>query len=179
MTGRSFGGKFHITGQTIDCQRLVSGLISYLPVVDWLISREGIMASGNQLPVRLAFGPFEVNTSTGELLKGGTRVRLPAQPFAILLVLLRTPGELVAREQLREQIWGEGTFVDFEHGLNAAMNKLRRALSDSAENPRYIETMPGRAVTVLSECWTPGKPCQFPFSPSRRLAKSIHDGGVA
>lgn len=95
------------------------------------------------------FGPFEVNASTGEILKGGIRVHLPAQPFAILLLLLKTPGELVTREQLREQIWGEGTFVDFEHGLNAAMNKLRRALSDSAENPRYIETMPGRGYRFV------------------------------
>jgi len=107
------------------------------------------MASANQLPVRLTFGAFEVNTSSGELLKGGTRIRLPAQPFAILLLLLKTPGELVTREQLREQIWREGTFVDFEHGLNAAMNKLRRALGDSAENPRYIETMPGRGYRFV------------------------------
>jgi eukaryotic-like serine/threonine-protein kinase len=107
------------------------------------------MASPNQLPVRLTFGPFEVNTSTGELLKGGTRVRLPAQPFAILLLLLKTPGDLVTREQLREQIWGERTFVDFEHGLNAAMNKLRRALGDSAENPRYIETITGRGYRFV------------------------------
>jgi len=90
-----------------------------------------------------------VSACTGELLKGGNRVRLPAQPFAILLLLLKTPGELVTREQLREQIWTEGTFVDFEHGLNAAMNKLRRALGDSAENPRYIETMPGRGYRFI------------------------------
>src|SRR5579884_692187 len=107
------------------------------------------MTSPNQLPLRVAFGPFEVNTSTGELRKGGTRIRLPAQPFAILIVLLKTAGELVTREQLREQIWAEGTFVDFEHGLNAAMNKLRRVLSDSAENPRYIETVPGRGYRFV------------------------------
>jgi DNA-binding winged helix-turn-helix (wHTH) protein len=107
------------------------------------------MTSPNRLPVRVTFGPFEVNTSTGELLKGGTRVRLSAQPVAILLLLLKTPGDLVTREQLREQIWAEGTFVDFEHGLNAAINKLRRALSDTAENPRYIETIPGRGYRFI------------------------------
>jgi cholera toxin transcriptional activator len=85
----------------------------------------------NELASRLTFGPFEVNVSTGELLKGGTRVRLPGQPFAILLLMLQCPGEVVTREQLRERIWSEGTFVDFEHGLNAAMNKLRRALGAS------------------------------------------------
>ena len=104
-----------------------------------------------ELTARLTFGPFEVNASTGELLKGGIRVRLPAQPFAILLLLLQRPGELVTRQQLREQIWGEGTFVDFEHGLNAAMNKLRRALGDSAENPRYIETLPGRGYRFVGD----------------------------
>ncbi|HLJ16202.1 MAG TPA: winged helix-turn-helix domain-containing protein [Bryobacteraceae bacterium] len=136
------------------------------------------MTSPNQPPVRLTFGPFEVNTSTGELLKGGTRVRLPAQPFAILLLLLKNPGELVTREQLRERIWREGTFVDFEHGLNAAMNKLRSALGDSAETHATSKPCPA-AVTVLSECWTPGTSCQFPFAPSRRLAKSVHGGGGA
>src|SRR3954464_6251010 len=102
------------------------------------------MATPHRLTARFTFGPFEVDASTGELLKGGIRVRLPAQPFAILLLLLQRPGEMVTRQQLCEQIWGEGTFVDFEHGLNAAMNKVRRALGDSAENPRYIETMAGR-----------------------------------
>jgi eukaryotic-like serine/threonine-protein kinase len=103
----------------------------------------------NQLPTRLIFGPFKVNASTGELLNGSIRVRLSAQPFAILLVLLKNPGELVTREQLREQIWGEGIFVDFEHGLNSAMNKLRSALGDSVENPRYIETMAGRGYRFV------------------------------
>src|SRR5215469_6333470 len=113
------------------------------------------MASPNHLPLLLTFGPFQVNTSTGELSKGGTRVRLPAQPFAILLLLLKTPGELVTREQLREQIWGEGTFVDFEHSLNAAMNKLRRALNDSADNPRYIETVSGHGYRFIGNLESP------------------------
>src|SRR5690349_13829962 len=107
------------------------------------------MMSPNQLPARLRFGPFAVNTSTGELLNGGTRIRLSGQPVAILLLLLQHSGEVVTREQLCAQIWGEGTFVDFEHGLNAAMNKLRRALGDSAENPRYIETVPGRGYRFI------------------------------
>jgi Tol biopolymer transport system component/DNA-binding winged helix-turn-helix (wHTH) protein len=112
------------------------------------------MVSSNQQPVQLTFGPFEVKASTGEFLKGGTRIRLPGQPFAILLYLLEHPGEVVTREQLREQIWGEGTFVDFEHGLNAAMNKLRRALNDSAEKPQYIETVPGRGYRFIGNLVT-------------------------
>jgi len=94
-------------------------------------------------PFRVVFGPFEVNAAAGELRKGGLRLRLSGQPFQILLELLAHPGEVVTRERLREQIWKEGTFVDFEHGLNAAVNKLRRALGDSAEDPRYVETVPG------------------------------------
>jgi DNA-binding winged helix-turn-helix (wHTH) protein/tetratricopeptide (TPR) repeat protein len=100
------------------------------------------MATQSKSSTRLAFGPFEVNAAGDELLKGGARTRLRGQPLQILLVLLEHSGEVVTREQLREHIWPDGTFVDFEHGLNAAMNKLRRTLGDSAENPRYIETVP-------------------------------------
>ena len=107
------------------------------------------MASQPQSPARLAFGPFEVNVPAGQLLKSGVRIRLSSQPFQILLSLLAHPGEVVANEQLREQIWKEGTFVDFEHGLHAALNKLRRALGDSADNPRYIETVPGRGYRFI------------------------------
>jgi Tol biopolymer transport system component/DNA-binding winged helix-turn-helix (wHTH) protein len=107
------------------------------------------MAAQPQSRVRLAFGPFEVHTEAGELRKRGIRVRLSGQPFQILLVLLAHPGEVVTREQLREEVWGAGTFVDFEHGLNAAINKLRRALSDSPENPRYIETLAGRGYRFI------------------------------
>jgi len=107
------------------------------------------MASQPQSAARLAFGPFEVNVAAGELVKSGVRIRLPGQPFQILLLLLRHPGEVVTREQLRDEIWSDGTFVDFEHGLNVAMNKLRRALSDSAESPRYIETVPGRGYRFI------------------------------
>jgi len=112
------------------------------------------MAELQQLPPRLAFGRFEVRIDSGELFREGVRIRLSAQPFAILLALLRAPGELVSREQLRDQIWGEGTYVDFEHGLNAAVNKLRRALSDSADTPRYIETVPGRGYRFIGTLQT-------------------------
>ena len=97
----------------------------------------------------LGFGPFEVDASAGELRKSGVRVRLAGQPFQILLVLLAHPGEVVTREQLCEEIWPDGTFVDFEHSLSAAVNKLRRGLSDSAENPRYIETVPARGYRFI------------------------------
>jgi len=106
------------------------------------------MAPQPQSPARLAFGPFELDSAGGELRRSGVRVRLAGQPLRILFILLAHPGELVSREQLREEVWGT-TFVDFEHGLNAAVNKLRRALGDAAENPRYIETQPGRGYRFI------------------------------
>jgi Tol biopolymer transport system component/DNA-binding winged helix-turn-helix (wHTH) protein len=107
------------------------------------------MATQPKSPDRHVFGPFEVDVSACELRKRGVRLRLSGQPIQILLTLLAHPGEVVTREQLREQVWGETTFVDFEHGLNAAMNKLRRALGDSAEKPRYIQTVPGRGYRFI------------------------------
>jgi DNA-binding winged helix-turn-helix (wHTH) protein len=107
------------------------------------------MLPQSQSPPRLAFGPFEVNVPAAQLLKSGVLIRLSGQPFQILLSLLAHPGDVVTRERLREEVWSEGTFVDFDHSLSAAMNKLRRALSDSAENPRYIETVPGRGYRFI------------------------------
>lgn len=98
---------------------------------------------------RVKFGPFEAALDTHELWKNGIRVKLGGQPFEILAVLLKRPGELVTREELRKAIWSDDTFVDFGHGLNAAMNKLREALCDSAEKPRYIETLPRRGYRFI------------------------------
>lgn len=99
---------------------------------------------------RARFGPFEVDLHTRELWKFGTRLKLVGQPFEILAVLLAKPGQLVTREELRERLWSSHTFVDFNHGLNAAVNKLREALSDSAEEPRYIETLPRRGYRFIA-----------------------------
>ena len=92
-----------------------------------------------------------MNASAREVRKRGVSVRLSGQPFEILLTLLARPGELVTREQLRDDLWREGTFVDFEGSLNAVVNKLRRALNDSAENPRYIETVPRYGYRFIAE----------------------------
>lgn len=100
---------------------------------------------------RARFGPFEVDLHTRELWKFGTRVKLVGQPFEILSILLARPGKLVTREELRNRLWPSDTFVDFNHGLNAAVNKLRDALSDSAEEPRYIETLPRRGYRFRAE----------------------------
>jgi DNA-binding winged helix-turn-helix (wHTH) protein len=96
------------------------------------------------------FGVFELNLHSRELRKGGNRINLPEQPLQILSSLLERPGELVTREELRQRLWRGDTFVDFEHGLNAAVKRLRDALGDSAETPRFIETVPRRGYRFIA-----------------------------
>jgi Tol biopolymer transport system component/DNA-binding winged helix-turn-helix (wHTH) protein len=100
---------------------------------------------------RARFGPFEVDLHTRELWKFGTRIKVVGQPFEILAVLLGKAGELVTREELHTRLWPADTFVDFNHGLNAAVNKLREALSDSADSPRYVETLPRRGYRFVAK----------------------------
>ncbi len=107
-------------------------------------------------PVR--FGAFELDGSSGELRRNGFRVHLSEQPLQILNLLVEHPGQLVTREELRKRLWSEDTFVDFEHGLNAAVKRLREALGDSAEHPRYIETIPRRGYRFISEVVQAGPP---------------------
>jgi len=97
----------------------------------------------------LRFGVFQVNLAARELRKHGVRVRLPGQPFCILSMLLEKPGEVVTREEMRQSLWAVDTFVDFEHGLNSAIKRLRAALGDSPDNSRYIETIPRLATGSL------------------------------
>jgi TolB-like protein/DNA-binding winged helix-turn-helix (wHTH) protein/Tfp pilus assembly protein PilF len=99
---------------------------------------------------RLRFGVFEADLRAGELMKLGKRVRLQEQPFQLLAMLLEKPGELVIREELRERLWPK-TIVDFDHGLNKAISKVREALGDSAENPRFIETVASRGYRFLAD----------------------------
>ena len=96
------------------------------------------------------FGIFEANLSAGELRKSGAKIRLQEQPFQILAALLEKPGEVVTREELRARIWSADTFVDFDHSLNTAINKLRDALDDSAANPRFIETLARRGYRFIA-----------------------------
>lgn len=103
----------------------------------------------------LRFGIFEVDLRAGELRKQGLKVKLQEQPFQILTMLLEHPGEVVTRDELRKKLWSGDTFVDFEHSLNTAINKIREALGDAAESPRFVETVPRRgyrfiAITVPS-----------------------------
>ena len=99
---------------------------------------------------RVRFGPFEVDLRTAELFKDGARVRLQEQPFQVLAMLLERPGELVTRDALRQRLWPADTFVDFDHSLNTAINKLRDVLGDSAAEPRYIETLARRGYRFVA-----------------------------
>jgi DNA-binding winged helix-turn-helix (wHTH) protein len=95
------------------------------------------------------FGAFEADEVTGELRKHGVRLKLHSQPFRLLVMLLERPSELVTREEMRQRLWGEDTFVDFDHGLNSAVNKLREALGDSASQPQHIETIAGKGYRYI------------------------------
>ncbi len=102
------------------------------------------------MPGAVTFGPFELDPSGERLRKHGIPIKLTGQPMQILKLLLGKPGHVVTREELRRQLWGEDTFVDFEQGLNTAINKVRQTLGDSADKPRYIETVPGRGYRFIA-----------------------------
>src|SRR6516225_10564113 len=106
-------------------------------------------------PVRptqaIRFGDFEADLQAGQLRKHGVRIKLQEQPFQILAMMLEKPGEVVTREELRQRLWPADTFVDFDHGLNNAINRLREALNDSADAPRFIETLPRRGYRFVAD----------------------------
>jgi DNA-binding winged helix-turn-helix (wHTH) protein len=114
---------------------------------------------------RVRFGPYEADLHTREFWKFGTRVKLVGQPFEILAVFVSRPGELITRDELRERLWPQETFVDFNHGLNAAVNKLRDVLSDSAEDPKYIETLPRRGYRFIAKVERGAEPEPAPLPP--------------
>src|SRR5580658_3570038 len=99
---------------------------------------------------RYRFGVFEADAATGELRRQGMRVKLNAQPFQILLMLLNRPGELITRDEISRVLWPEGTFVDYEHGVNSAVNRIREALGDKANNPKFIETLARRGYRFVA-----------------------------
>src|SRR5208337_2851387 len=98
----------------------------------------------------LRFGVFEADVQTGELTKQGRRIRLQGQPFQLLVMLLEKPGQVVTREELRSRLWPR-TIVDFDHGLNKAISKIREVLGDSAESPRFVETVARRGYRFLAD----------------------------
>src|SRR5437764_451291 len=108
------------------------------------------MSSKPTVPPGWRFGQFEIDLSTGELRKNGLRLHIQEQPLRILGALLERAGELVTREELRERLWPSETFVNFERSLNAAVAKLRQVLADSAEQPRYVETVARRGYRFVA-----------------------------
>jgi TolB-like protein/DNA-binding winged helix-turn-helix (wHTH) protein/cytochrome c-type biogenesis protein CcmH/NrfG len=118
------------------------------------------------------FGPFQLDLRAAELHHNGTKTKLPEQPFQILAELVEHPGEVVTREELRQRLWRSDTFVDFEHGLNAAVKRLREILGDSAENPRYIETLPRHGYRLMVPVEKP-EPVAQAFSTESARRRTI------
>src|SRR5258708_28685605 len=128
------------------------------------------------------FGVFELDLSAGELRKNGRKIRLQEQPFQVLASLIEHPGEVVSREDLRQKLWPSDTFVDFDHSLNTAINKVREALGDSASNPRYVETLARRGYRFIAPVQAPlqtsdqaGAPTE---APSGYKAIASEEGSV-
>ena len=123
-------------------------------------------SQGNQDVRVLRFGMFELDLTAGELRKNGAKLRLQGQPLQVLILLLQHAGDVVTREDLRQKLWLSDTFVDFDHSLNTAVNKLRDTLGDSASSPRYIETLTRRGYRFIA-------PVKLEESPSARPSTAL------
>src|SRR5215470_6297720 len=108
------------------------------------------MKGSQPRPSIVRFGVFELDQQAGELRREGTKIRLQEQPLQVLQMLLEEPGRVTTREELRHRIWPADTFVDFDHGINNAIKRLREALGDSAEHPRLVETLPKRGYRFIA-----------------------------
>jgi DNA-binding winged helix-turn-helix (wHTH) protein len=130
-------------------------------------------ASPGGSPVtNIRFGPFELDVRAAELRKAGLRIRLQDQPFQILRMLLECPGDVVLREEIRNQLWPNGTVVEFDHSINTAVKRLRDALGESADKPRYIETLARRGYRFIGQVEAPANQ-----PPSAAPLVIIHRGG--
>src|SRR6476620_609243 len=116
----------------------------------------------------LRFGSFELALRSRELRNGSARSRLQAQPFEILRLMLERAGDVVTRDELRQRLWPTGTFVDFEHSLNAAIKRLRAALGDDADNPRFVETLHRRGYRFIAPVEAPDNGARAVPAVSRR-----------
>lgn len=131
------------------------------------------MGNAVQVPSPIRFGVFEIDLRAGELRKNGIKLKLGGQPFQVLTILLERPGEIVTREELQKRLWPE-TFVDFEHNLNTAINKIREVLGDSAESPRFVETLPRRGYRFIAPVNSNGRIGTTAISPSSNLLEVEH-----
>jgi cholera toxin transcriptional activator len=134
---------------------------------------------------RYRFGVYEADAATGELRKQGLRVKLNAQPFQLLCMLLERPGELLTREDISRLLWQDGMFVDFEHGVNSAVNRIREALGDAASSPRFIETLARRGYRFIAPVERIADPVDEPrpssedISADGTLSRSIDEAAAA
>src|ERR1700681_1540929 len=117
------------------------------------------------------FGVFELDLSARELRKSGVKLRLQGQPFQVLALLLERAGEVVTREELQQKLWPSDTFVDFDHSLNTAINKVREALGDSASSPRYVETLARRGYRFIA-------PVEAPLRAPQSLGEIPHSADL-
>src|SRR5579872_80691 len=139
-----------------------------LQAPDWrhpAMGKRAHSGGGAESNSNVRFGPFDLDLRRGELHKGGRRIRLQEQPFQILRMLLESPGEVVSREDIRKRLWPDETVVEFDHSINAAVRRLRDALRDSAEKPRYIETVARRGYRFIA--------CLEPSTHHRALAEPV------
>src|SRR6478672_1311656 len=111
------------------------------------------------------FGLFEADAAQGTLTRNGVRVKIQDQPFRVLVLLLERPGETVRREELRQRLWPDGTFVDFDGSLNVILKKLRAAIDDDSDNPRFIETLPRRGYRFIAPVSNDRKPAPVIVEP--------------
>jgi DNA-binding winged helix-turn-helix (wHTH) protein len=160
------------------------GLGSFDPVLYCLHSEPSLMkevvgapqsSPTPPVPGVIRFGHFEIDAHAGELRRGGIKLKLSGQPFDVLLALVEKSGQVVTREELHEKLWSQDTFVDFEHGLNKAINRVREALGDDADNPRFVETLPRRGYRFLVPLMQPAQPTAVANSatPSKETAAPL------
>ena len=124
--------------------------IANWPVISIGYTELTALMTGQQPARRYRFGIFEADVSLGELRRQGVRVKLNAQPFHVLCLLLDRPGQLLTREEISRELWPDGTFVDYDHGVNSALNRIREALGDTAGNPRFVETLAKRGYRFIA-----------------------------
>src|SRR5215831_320158 len=115
------------------------------------MEKRGDSGGATEFKSNVRFGPFELDLRRGELRKEGRRIRLQEQPFQILRMLLESPGDVVSREEIRKRLWPDETVVEFDQSINAAVRRLRDALRDSADNPRYVKTLARQGYCFIGE----------------------------
>jgi TolB-like protein/DNA-binding winged helix-turn-helix (wHTH) protein/Tfp pilus assembly protein PilF len=141
--------------------------------------RDTTLSNPADLPRLLRFGQFELDLRTAEIYKEGKRIKLQEQPCQVLALLIERPGELVSREELRKRLWPNDTFVDFDHGVNIAINKLRDALGDSPVKPRFIETLPRRGYRFIATVEAPKTSRNGEFPAEVASSPAARDGSGA